>query len=410
MLGDFADDRVLPHRYGDLRDTRFALVKLSDVLWFAADHAMTITDVQIDDVSIVAWEQVNQGDADGNVWTAVLLGAPAPPNSSITASGLGKLDATSGALIENPADVMRDVLVLAGRSETFPMLRAECAREGYTAAGTLDLLKSIRAWLDEIAYSFGAIWTPTAGRLFPTTLHRGPVLTYDQANAENFDVNATLEDSCDLLRVSYNFNLSTDRAQKYVQLSARPYRYGGVPVEVALKWTRKPSDAETIGRRMLQRMGGRLYTVKLTTSDTSTRPGEWRRFDGHLEWPTDDADPVGMVLAVSVTPNQHAAQVELEVILDPPTVAVTAHSIAIPPGVGAAVDVSIVGNEATFGVTDQNGSPIIDARVSLDGGAPKKTNAQGKVTFTIVPATPARRHELAVEAPGFTPFILDVYL
>lgn len=410
MLGDFADDRVLPHRLGDLRETRFHLIKLNESLWFAADHAMTISDVQIDDESIASWEQQTETDEDGNVWTTVLLGAPAAPGVSVTASGVGRLNTDTGALIENPADVMAYVLALAGRSETFPMLRGECAANGYTAAGSLDSLKSINAWLDEIAYSFGAIWIPGAARLYPTTAVAGAVLPLDGSNATEVAVTADLQDTCDVLRVSYNVDQSNDRAQRYVELSASPYRYGGAPKEVVLKWTRKPTDAESIGRRMLQRMAGRTYAVELTIADASARPCEWRRFDSHREWPTDDVDPYAMILAISSELDKNTATATLAVTLDPPAIEVTSYSIAVPPNAGAAVDVEIVGNQATFTITDEDGQPIRDAFVSLDGGAAKKTNAQGKVTFAITPATPPRKHVLAIEATGFTPFVLDVYL
>lgn len=408
MLGDFADDRVLPHRLGDLRETRFSLVRLSDTEWFAADHAMQVTEVQIDDAPIASWAQELRDDGAGRVWTVVVLGAPAPPNSSVTASGIGKLNERTGRLIENPADQMEYVLRLGGRSETFPMLRAECAAAGLVGAGSLDVLKSIRAWLDNIAYSFGAIWTPEMARLYPTADSRG-IRTFNSETAQTLVVNGTLEDACDILRVSYNVDQSNDRAQRYVELSARPYRYGGVGAEVVLPWLRTPRNAESVGRRMLQQMAGTL-AVHLTTNDVTVRPGQWRRIEAHPEWPRGDANPVAMVLATDITPDAASAEVDLEYVIDPPTIVVTAHSVAVPPGVGAAVDVEIVGGEAIFGIADENGRSLINALVSLDGGAPKKTNAQGQVSFTITPSMPPKKHQLAVEAAGYTPFLLDVYL
>lgn len=288
------------------------------------------------------------------------------------------------------------------------MLRAECAAAGLVGAGSLDVLKSIRAWLDNIAYSFGAIWTPEMARLYPTADSRG-IRTFNSETAQTLVVNGTLEDACDILRVSYNVDQSNDRAQRYVELSARPYRYGGVGAEVVLPWLRTPRNAESVGRRMLQRMAGTL-AVHLTTNDVTVRPGQWRRIEAHPEWPRGDANPVAMVLATDITPDAASAEVDLEYVIDPPTIVVTAHSVAVPPGVGAAVDVEIVGGEAIFGIADENGRSLINALVSLDGGAPKKTNAQGQVSFTITPSMPPKKHQLAVEAAGYTPFLLDVYL
>ena len=57
MLGDFAEDEVLPQRFGDLRHSRFRLIKLSLTEWFAADHPMPISNVYIDDEETDGWAQ-----------------------------------------------------------------------------------------------------------------------------------------------------------------------------------------------------------------------------------------------------------------------------------------------------------------------------------------------------------------
>lgn len=48
-LGDYAEDAVLPERFGDLTAARFPLIRLSDTEWLAAAHAMEIADVFVDD-------------------------------------------------------------------------------------------------------------------------------------------------------------------------------------------------------------------------------------------------------------------------------------------------------------------------------------------------------------------------
>lgn len=412
MLGDFSDDFVLSHRIGDLRGTRFLLKKLTETEWFAADHAMEMTGVQVNDEAITAWEAQTRTDIDGNTWTVVVLGAPAPPNASVTGSGIGKRDTRTGRRIENPADVMEYMLRLAGRSEIFPQLRAETAAEGMVLAGSIDVFKSIRSWLDNVAYSAGAIWTPELARLYPNPIVRGPVTDLDRFNAANLDVTTDIQDTCDVLRVSYNIDESNGRPLSYVELSARPYSYGGIAQEVTLSWVRTASNAESIGRRMLQRMAGVTYAIALTaTGDVGSglRPCQWARLNDHPGWPIDATSPVAMALATSVTPDQRSSEVALEVTTSYPAIVVTAHSVAVPLGVGAAVDVSISNGIATFTVSDDNGQPLHDALASLDGGPAQKTDQQGKVRFPVVTSSPARKHELAVEAPGFTPFVLDVF-
>lgn len=412
MLGDFADDRVLPHRYGDLRASRFSLIKLTLSSWFAADHAMQISAVQVDDEETLGWQQETRSDVDGNTWTVINLAAPAAPDAIVTASGIGKLDPRTGRLLENPADIMEDVLRLAGRSETFPQLRAEAAAEALNLAGSLDEMKSITAWLDSIAYSAGAVWTPPLARLYPTTSVRGPVTDLDRFSTVNVIATSDIEDTCDVLRVSYNRDESNDRALAYVELSARPYSYSGVSKEVVLPWLRTAQNAESVGRRMLQRMAGRTYAITLAgigEEGSAVRTCEWVRLVDHPGWPFDASDPLLMTLAVSVDPSKRHNEMTLEHIATYPAIVVSAHSLAVPVGVGAAVDIVISNGVVTIGVTDEDGHPLANSWVSLDGGVAKKTNAQGKVSFSITPANPPRKHQFAIESPGFTPYILDFF-
>ena len=413
MLGDFADDRVLPHRLGDLRVTRFSLIELSRSAWFAADHAMEVTEVQIDDEATDGWVQEIRTDDEGHTWTVVLLAAPAPPDARVTASGIGKRDPRTGRLLENPADIMEDILRLSGRSETFPQLRAEAAAEGLVMSGSVDEMKSIRLWLDTIAYSAGAIWTSQLARLYPIATVSGPVTDLDRFTAGKPIPTADIEDTCDVLRVSYNVDESNDRALAYVELSARPYSYGGISKEVVLPWLRTASNAESVGRRMMYRMAGRTHSITLQgikDEGTGVRPCDWVRLNDHPGWPFDDSDPVLMALAVSVDPDRLQNDITLEHTMSSPAIVVTSSSVAVPVGLGAAVEISVSNGIATIGVTDEDGRPLANAWVSLDGGVAKKTNQQGKVTFSVTPSNPPRKHQLAVEAPGYAPFFLDIFL
>jgi hypothetical protein len=412
MLGDFADDQVLPHRLGDLRATRFSLVELTRTVWFAADHAMEVTAVQIDDEETAAWAMETRSDDAGHTWTVVVLGAPAPPDARVTATGIGRLDQRTGRLLTNPADLMEYVLRLAGRSETFPQLRAEAAAEALELAGSLDEIKSVRLWLDEIAYSAGAVWTTSAARLYPVATVRGAVTDLDRLSATKLVVTSDIEDTTDVLRLSYNEDGSNSRALAYIELAARPPAYGGVTKEVTLPWVRTASNAEAVGRRMMHRMAGRTVAIAMSAKredGIKVRPCDWVRLVDNPGWPFTGADPVLMALAVSVDPDAVLNECTLEHTIDSPAVVVTAHSVAVPVGLGAGVDIAIANGVATIGVTDEVGKPLLDAWVSLDNGVAKKTDSQGKVQFEVRPSTPPRKHQLAVEAPGMTPFLLDIF-
>lgn len=411
VLGDFAGKEVLPKRFGDLRNTRFPLVKLDDSNWLAADHAMPITAAFVDDEETLGFDTKTEGDEAGNTWTIVRLAAPAPPEAKVSASGVGLRDPVSGDLLENPADIMEYVLRLAGRSETFPLLRAECSAANIVLAGSLDRVQSIRAWLDEIAYSAGAIWTPDAARLYPVEYVRGSIVELDRFGASNIAVTSELDDTADILRLFYDLNDATNTPQGFVELTASPQRYGGVVAEVTLRWMRQAGNAEAIGRRMLGRMAGIRYNVDFSSDQTYLRPCQWTRLTSHPEWPIPEVvDPTPMILAVESEPENKTAQIAAEVIASTPTITVTAHSLALPSTTGAAVAVAIAGNVVTFTIFGDGAKPVKDALCSLDGAPGKKTNEEGKVKFDFTPSTPPKKHQLAVQARGFTPFLLDVFL
>lgn len=410
VLGDFSGKEVLPQRFGNLTKTRFPLIKLTDSEWFAADHPMPITTVFVDDEATLSFDAVTDSDADGNTWTIVRLGAPAPPDAKISASGIGRRDPTTGALIENPADIMEFVLRLAGRTETFPLLRAECSNAGIVLAGSLDRTQSIRAWLDEIAYSAGAIWTPDAARLYPANYVRGSIVPLDRFAASDILVESKLDDTADVLRLYYDPNDATGSPQQFVELTASPQRFGGVVAEVTLRWMRQAANAESIGRRMLGRMAGARYSVSFATDLTDLRPCQWTRLESHPEWPIPSAeDPTPMILAAEIDLGKKNARISAEVIASTPEIEVTAHSVALPSTISAAVALAISGSVATFTIFDDSGKPVKDAMCSLDNGPAKKTNEEGKVRFDITRADPPKKHQLGVEAKGFTPFLLDVF-
>ena len=396
-LGDYVVDAVLAHRYGDLRNARFPLVQLAPDKWFVADHPMDVSAVYVDDEATEGWEAKTESDGAGHTWTVVNLAAAAPAGAVLSAAGQGKRNPTTGGLYENPAEIMEDVAMLAGRTDTWPALRAECAAIGLRIAGSVDELLSIQSTIDGITEAIGAIWTTTMARLYPVAVVDGPVLELSIADAGNLKVSATLVDTADILRLSYDVADATSKPQHYIELSASPKRYGGVVGELVSKWLRQPADAETVGRATLQRMAGDRYDVSFSTSRMDIRPGTWWKLVGHPEWPLEGEDPVLMILTVYLSPDDNAAQVTAETILARPLVTVTAHSIALPDTSEGGIEVTYKDGIATIKLLDKANRPMAGARVSLDKSAPKTTDSRGLVTFKTTPG----QHTLDIEAVGY---------
>lgn len=114
--------------------------------------------------------------------------------------------------------------------------------------------------------------------------------------------------------------------------------------------------------------------------------------------------PISM--AVEVRPKAAAIAVTAEYIRTQATVAVTAHSVALPATTDAGVDVAFNNGTVTLTFVDNDGRPLKDARVAFDGSAAKTTDARGRVQFAATTGT----HTVAVEATGHVPFTFEVGL
>lgn len=412
MLGDFAEDFVLAHRIGDLTASPFILNRVDDFTGFAADHPMEITGAQIDGLETAGYERAIVTDGDGHTWTVVKFAAAVPAGAVMSATGKGLLNPRTGALMENAAEVMEYVSRLAGRSDIFPLLRSEVAERGLRIAGSIGAgLKEppkIRDVLDMIAGSVGAIWTVAGARVFPAPVS-GLVLDVTKMDGGELDVSQTLDDTADVLRITFDESDALGGALQFIELTASPATYGGVVAERFYPMLRDPTSAELVGRVALQRMAGRRYAIKVDTERTDLRPGSWIRLD-LPEWPTLDAQPTVMVLEVDIAQSTNSTRAQGECLLTSPDVAVTARTVKVPTKATAGIEVSVRNGVAYLRITDSDRRPIKDARVSLDGGAAKTTDATGSVSFDIGVTAEPVDHELAIEATGKVPQTLTVRL
>jgi hypothetical protein len=132
----------------------------------------------------------------------------------------------------------------------------------------------------------------------------------------------------------------------------------------------------------------------------------WLRPVAHPEWPLDGADPVVMTLGVELQGTAASVHVTGESLASPPIVTVTAHSVGVPDTLGAQLEVAFAHGIATLTITDLDARPIVGAFVAMDGGAPKKTDATGQVSFV----TTAGEHSVAIEATGKQSVTVGIFL
>lgn len=405
QLGNYLDSKPLGRRYGDLRNTRFPMLKLSDTKAFAADHRMRLTDCYVGDLRSTAWEQAFENDNDGNVWTVVNFAAPIPTDKVVSGSGLGVENRKTGALIENPADVFEDYMSLAGRSSNWGRLRSECAAAGIVIAHSIDSEITIGGALDDVARNIGAIWTPNNASLYPADI-TGYIAELDRQFAADIKLSESLTDTCDILQIGFDYDYATNRPQKHLTLSANPQRFGGVTEFLELPMIRIARLAEEIGSRLLRRMNGERFRVFFNSSEVSLRPGSSVRLVDPIAWPFDDGDPVVKVLQVNVNYAANSTQVIGEYQRTVPAVTLTAHSYALSVTSEESIQVAFENGVAEIQLLDKDKRPLSNVHVSLDNGLAETTNEQGIVRFE----TTIGEHKLTIERAGYDPQTITIFL
>lgn len=406
VLGNFAESKVLPHRYGNLTSARFSLIRLTDSKFFVADHPMQVTSVFIDGQLTNSWEARLETDGAGNTWTVVAFSTPIPLTSTVSACGIGKLDPVTGSLIDNPADVMTSIAAIGQRTMRWGKLRAECSANGLTVALSLDAAVSMREAIDGVAGNVGAIWTPDDATLWPTAEITGHVLELDRSSVLVSPLQLTTHDSCDVLRIGFDREDASGRPQKHLELTATPKRFGGIVAELTLPYVRSMTVAEKVGRRLLQRMGAERYKVPMVSDRVRVRPGQWLRLINPVEWPFANETPVVKILGISVNYSKRSAAWTAEYLRAVPSVTVTGFSLALPDTIDAGVEVAFKDGIATFTVYDKAGKPLAGAAISFDNSQFKLTDAKGQASFQAERGV----HIILVSIEGFSDQELEITL
>lgn len=403
-LGDYTEDAVLPVVYGDLSQSAVPLVKLAETEYLVADHPATVTAVFVDEQETHGWAAGTKTDITGHAYCAITLAAPPEPGAAITAAVQGKRHSATGALIEHPADVLQDVLTLAGKTWDLSRLKAELP--GVRLAGRLDRIQSVRAWLDEITRSCGVVWAERFAAAYPAPAGVA-VASLDARSCTIGTISASVRDAADRLQIAFDHHPAKGAFAQYMELSATPGPFGaaGAPkARLEASWLRQPADAVALGTRLLARLAGQRVAVEINTG-TTISVGDWIGIS-HPALPVDGTQPM-MALSLETSPGKPDRSISGEIVWgDAPAITLDSHARAIRPKAAGGVDVAFVNGIATFAILGPEGKPLPNAMVAMDNGAPKKTNAQGKVSFESNPGN----HVLAVEADGYVPFEIEVVL
>jgi hypothetical protein len=380
-LGSFATDSFLPIRYGRTAGT-CARMNAAGTRWLWADHAVDgVDEVRLSGEKITGWIFANEIDASGRAIAVITLTEKADAGAELFATGRGKPGLT------NPADVACDALSLS--ASDMPKFRAECARRGYIAAGSITAPVTRQSLARSIAASFGAIFTPGLLIAFP-----------DLSAPVAIEPGAIYTSGAPVGEIVASFDFADGEPRQTVTLRTRV----GDAEAVSLEWVQSQRVAEAIGKLIAIERSGQLWAFEfLRRSTARLSAGAAVSFT---------LAPFGaksaLVTESAFDFDQTSGTAEFR--MTGATTATLVHQSArFDPDAGGSVTITRVGDEVQLVVLDEDtGAPLSNAKCTLDARMTRYTDAGGRVTFPAYAVDDGLPHSVLVEQSGRPSFTISL--
>lgn len=383
VWGGFSEAVAIPHRYGR---TGGKLIQYDQQrkLFVWADHASDgIDDVLVDGVSIDAWAWRNGVDSTGATITFIEFQDAQDEGAELIARGRGKKHPVTGVLIETPAVAIWDIISnIAGNSLAESALQnfsAECAALDITIGGSIEESITIQSQCRDICKSIGAIFSPDIRGL--CKVHPGGTGGVSKSTI-NYRLSATATanrtDLITSLSVTFDYEngspLQSIKADAVDGLS----RYGRFESTLEARWVKSSRVALGVATRMLSAKSRPAYKLSASGIKDIIRIGETVT----VNHPVVPKTGVAIVINRSLNMDASLTDAALEFIDLPATrVELVQQSQAFTTNSYSSIAVATIGDERVFTFTEQDGSPTVNASVTLDGQMTRYTDGAGKVSF-----------------------------
>jgi hypothetical protein len=402
-LGIFRDVVPLPWRYG--RNVAGKCIRLGATgkRWLWADHASSrIASVAVDALPYDGWQWRNETDADGNAITVIETVDALEEGADVVAVGDGAMDALSGDLMTNPADIVGDICRRGGKTidrGDLAGFRVECHARLLEIAGSITG-GSLQSALVGIADSIYAVFSRSLPGLMRLRPRSSPTVTIRAADTPAGS--ASRDGIATRLRIRYALEDGKPRASMELRAAAVETLRGQVVAEVTLPWVTDARVADDVGGRILGDRARPRYTVRAARQQRRIVPGEVVT----ASVPALDLSGPALVTASAIADRGSTPTLELASGAAP-AIDIVSSSIAYTPEQYTGATVTTQGNDRVIVITDDTGAPLAGAACLLDGATTRFTDGAGKVAFplSLMPPGP---HTIYVTASGFDPFTLTV--
>lgn len=293
----FAEVVPIPHRYGSVSGALIPYDK-TGYLWCWAGHpVLGIDTIQLDAKPVNEWQWRNTVDSAGNAIALVEFGQPQDSSAVFIATGRGKLHPVTGRLIENPADLVWDILAnVAGvpiSEGAFTEFRAECEAQGLVCGGSIEKIDSTQTIVRAICGSVGAIFCADSPR--PCRIWPGGIALPTRASIgspeQTLSAEMRLDDVYNDLTIKFDAVSGTARQTIQLDVPASVARFGRRAQVLDAGWIASPRVAHDVAVRLLAHYSRPAWII--------TADGLQRRVDVGDDV-TVDHPVLPMVVAASV--------------------------------------------------------------------------------------------------------------
>jgi hypothetical protein len=392
--GGFREAAVIPERYGVTGGSALQYDQQRTIFVWANHAVAAIDSVTILGVDPGGWQPLlGFVDVAGHPVAGVQFAAPVPEGSDVVIRGRGKLNPDTGGLMDNPADVLFDILATIGGgtlSKTqLDAFRSECSSRSLKIGGSLTQADSAQTVARAIVASLGASYSADA-RLaaFLNPSGAAKPARFSVTDAAGLQLEADIANLANDLTVQFDYE--NGQPQQTIRLTAPASiaRYGSRPSTLSAEWITDARVALDVGTRVLQQSARPRWNVTASALKSVPRVGDYLALLSALLAP-DGTFPV-LTRTYDFTANTSAVTFEVPVG-EAPAVELVSQATAYGPNVYSGVTVQQQGSDFTIHIYDVDittNPPTITgdaagARVTPDGNqsATQVTDSAGLATF-----------------------------
>lgn len=410
-LSAYRKETVIPVIYGDVIIEALKMDADGYSFLIASHPIEAVEEVYVDNVLITGWqfqnkqiETINNGILTMAILTVEIA---AKSNEVLTLKVRGKKHPKHIGIIENPADIIWDILRnICNVSVDYYELdafRFEMANKGIKLSGVLNDKKvTIRSVIDEIATATGAIWSGDISGIVIPFLDRKittPNFYLMPDKISEISIKSALTSIYTRLKVSFSFDFAQKQPQKTALFASiiAEQNYGIKQQDIENKWLSGSRDIENFGNKYLQFLATPQWEVTFTAGGDyqNISPGDIVTIE-HPYLP--NAKITEMITGTTWDVMTGDITCTMLIAADAlATAKLIDISTAFAPETLPGPNVQFTNGKATITFTDEEGNPLVSAKVTLDGTQIQTTNAQGKATFTATRGI----HSIKVEANGY---------